>query len=709
MTRFIFIAFLTFYTLNNFTLLGNNVVNQIAISKVEDMPNIPTPFKIIDFRNLTVQQDQLLFNPALTGDKLPLITIEQIGSKNFPALPLFRIPSYVGQTKSAESLSCIGSVIGASMIGINKSNQYGNNFVTMTRHYFNAANGENLVLNNFSAKTGGTFWYEVFPSVAFFQLVDMYGSKQPEMIDVMRKVADRWIEGLNNFPVKNGSPDFEYTSFSFSEMIPVSNDIWKEPDAAAGVAWMFYMAWKQFGEKKYYDASLKALKFLQDFPENPYYEILMPYGALLASRINVEEGGNYNFNKMINWCFDGDNKYRRGWGVLTHTENGIDMHGLVGSRNTNYGFAMNTFDQLSTMIPITKYQPQYARALGKWALNAINASRLYFSAENNPENQTCWQGQNSPLLPVAYEGVRATLKGGNFDQYIGKLAAKGPYAVGDYMKKVDADPNVLDLCPYGSGWLGKLAAIYEKTEIEGILRLDCNVSDFFSDKSYPTYLYYNPHQESKTITLQISSDQVIYNMLSNSEIDSNNLIIEADNAALVRIIPRNAQKKVVGRSLMIGNSIVDYNYVNDVSADHLSEPWSDLSLQAVQYSGSTTDFVLPSSVITFGDNGSIEIKPTLVSASTSFFLDKLKEIRFNRNSTSTQKTLFNSTIKYWLSHDELWIEGEDLDNKRLSIYSVSGRLMSQLNYQLNTPIYVGNLPKGVYLIRLNNQTIKFIR
>lgn len=38
---------------------------------------------------------------------------------------------------------------------------------------------------------------------------------------------------------------------------------------------------------------------------------------------------------------------------------------------------MNSIKMAWPLVPLVKYQPQYARAIGKWMLNNANACRLF--------------------------------------------------------------------------------------------------------------------------------------------------------------------------------------------------------------------------------------------------------------------------------------------------------------------------------------------
>jgi hypothetical protein len=54
---------------------------------------------------------------------------------------------------------------------------------------------------------------------------------------------------------------------------------------------------------------------------------------------------------------------------------------------------------------------------------------------------------------------------------------------------------------YSSAPIGVLGAIVEKTDVEGILQLDCNATDFYAPRPYPVYLYYNPYNESRNTNI----------------------------------------------------------------------------------------------------------------------------------------------------------------------------------------------------------------
>jgi hypothetical protein len=150
-------------------------------------------------------------------------------------------------------------------------------------------------------------------------------------------------------------PDFNHTSFNFRTRKPVDNGKWKEPDAAAGVAWLEYAAWMKFRDPNHLVAAEGCLKFLQTFPRNPYYEVLLPYGALTAARLNAEQGRQYDTDRLLSWCF-GVSDCRGGWGVTVGNWGGFDCDGLLGSIDDRggYAFAMNTFAQAGALTPLPR-------------------------------------------------------------------------------------------------------------------------------------------------------------------------------------------------------------------------------------------------------------------------------------------------------------------------------------------------------------------
>ncbi len=500
------------------TAMAQQPSKQLELDVVASMPDIPVPYKMKDWKKTGIKQDALLYNFNAKGALLPLIWWDD-SNVNIQGRS-FGLPSYVGSLKQKssnqyESLPVMGSLLSASLLGIDKSNVNGVDFVGMTKHFYNTANGVNLIMNKGDLKMGNTFWYEIWPGMAFSMLVDQYPLKK-DMAAIMQANASHWIEVINGLSVNRPFPDFNFTSYSLEQHKGVYNGIWHEPDAAAGLAWLEFAAWKNSNDNKYLKASQACMAFLQDraAKEGPFYEVMMPYGAYLSVRMNAELGTGYDELKMLNWCFDGNNTDRDGWGVIAEKWGDYDVHGLVGQKKEEqYAFAMNTFSHAAALVPVVKYNPAYSKTIGKWLLNLANASRLFYADEHPKNRQTSAVWQGDPEHVICYEGLRKDLDHGNdFAIFKGILTEKGPYAVGDQVKQYR---SMTDICTYGSAWVGMLGAIVDTTNVEGILKLDCNATDFYASKALPSYLFYNPYSTVKSVKLKVGDEKVnVYDRVS---------------------------------------------------------------------------------------------------------------------------------------------------------------------------------------------------
>lgn len=547
-----------------------NPVIQKNIKRIDSMPNFPKPFKILDFNQLAKDYDAKVYDPNQTGEYWPLIWKDN-SRKNFDQ-ETFGIYTAMGDVRQGaknydgifhEALASIGSVLGASMVGIDKSNQGGENYVGMLKNYFNTENNWNIIMNNTGpevAQLGGGYardwWYDVYPNVMFYALADFY-PKEKDYNTLLRTIANQFYKADT---VLNG--DYAYSFFDYSTMEAKKNWICTQQDAAAGHAYVLYSAYKKFGDPKYLVGAKSSLEALLNQEENYFYEILMPFGAYIAARMNAEQGTNYDFSNILDWTFNGDSVCRDGWGVLVDNWNGYDVSGIVGSttHNGGFGFLMNTYDTMWPLVPMVRYDQRYANSIGKWMLNAANASRLFYPNEIPDEHQTIPEEKEHTKGVIAYEGL---IKKAHYPQY---EYIKAPVAIGDGMHWNKDNPKVSQFSVYGSGHVGIAGAIISKTNIENILQLDVLVTDFYKEKAFPSYLYYNPNPDSKVVTINIGHDKVkIYDAVKRAFISKGvselfSFSLEKENSALLVFIPVNAKIEIRDGKLYADNVVIDYRY-----------------------------------------------------------------------------------------------------------------------------------------------------
>ena len=526
---------------------------QLDIAAVELMPNLPQPFELIDWRDKARAYERLVFDAKARGEFLPLVWLDE--SHINLQRPTFGLPSYVGDPNqgpakpdSQEGVTCMGAVLGATLVGVDMSRQQ-YDYVDMCEAWYNTGNGLNLVLNNQRGGTGGSFWYEMFTHIVFYALADRYPDKS-RLTEIMRLTAERWRQASLGLADAKGRPDFNHTSYDFATRKPVDNGRWREPDAAAGMAWLQYAAWTKFHDPGFLAAAESSVQALQDLSSNPFYEVLLPYGTLTAARLNAELGRHYDVPRLLDWCF-GVSDSRGGWGVLLGNWGGYDCDGLVGSLDNRggYAFAMNTFAQAGALVPLARYQPQYARAIGKWMLNLTNSARLFYpgALPAGHETSAFWRGD--PQHSIAYEGLR--------HEWLGM----SPCATGDPLAMKWGPATDLGL--YGSSYAGILGALVRPTTNPRILQLDCLATDFFRAPAYPTFLYYNPHPESRKITLPLGEKPVTVYDIAAKQILARNvsgemeLTVPADGAVIAVLAPAIGAVRSAGRQLLVEDIVVD--------------------------------------------------------------------------------------------------------------------------------------------------------
>jgi hypothetical protein len=367
----------------------------------------------------------------------------------------------------------------------------------------------------------------------------------------MRITADRWRQACLDLADTNGVPDFNHLSFDFRNRKPVDNGKWREPDAAAGVAWLEYAAWMKFRDSNYFAVAESCVRFLQEQKANPYYEVLLPFGALIAARLNAEHQRDFDVDRFLNWCF-GLSDCRGGWGVTAGRWGAYDCDGLVGSIDNRggYAFAMNTFVQAGALVPLARYDTRYARAIGKWMLNLANSARLFYPGSLPPGHETSAFWQGDPAHVIAYEGLRCEWQG------------KSPCATGDPVA-MHWGPKT-DFGLYGSGYVGLLGAIVRPTSVPRILQLDCLATDFFHDQAWPTFLCYNPYAGPRTFEFTVGAkpsdlyDAVTRRFLKRSVRHETKLTLPADSAALIVVAPAGGKLTRTGSQTMIDGVIVNY-------------------------------------------------------------------------------------------------------------------------------------------------------
>lgn len=521
-------------------------VEQVAIERVNLMPDMPESYQMIDWKQKARDFDRFVFDWNNSSEVGPLIWLDNARRNvDQETFGLYTAVKDIRQGKDAnngefhESLNSLAAILGAGLVGIDKTDQDGYNYVKMVQNYFNSDTGWNIVMNNTTSSVGSKgggygrdWWYDVLPNALYYAVCDVFPHVEGAE-EIQKSIAEQFVKADS---VLNGNYDYSY--FDYGQMKGGVNHIPLQQDAAGGHAYVLLCAYRKFGDNRYLQHAKSAVEALLSQKESRFYEALLPLGAYTAAYLNATEGTSYDVKKLLDWVFDGCKSPtgRTGWGIIVGKWGDYDVSGLQGSITDGggYAFLMNSIKPAWPFIPLVKYQPEYAQAIGKWMLNNASACRLFYPGYIDEQHQWAPELRNLTANNIAYEGLRKA------DDY-GKESLKGvsPVAIGDGPKWIDGNPTESMFSVYSSSPVGILGAIVDTTNVKGILKLDCNATDFYSQKPYPVYLYYNPFDEDKVVEYTSAQQADLFDIVAKEYVARN--IVEKGSFT----IPAKAARIVV--------------------------------------------------------------------------------------------------------------------------------------------------------------------
>lgn len=469
-------------------MTGQKEVSRIARYKSV----LPENYRQFDYKAAAVSYDALVFGGQTEGAYFPLLWKDE-------TYDTFGFAAYVGDGRTGtdgaqEAVAAVAAVLSATLLGIDKSDQDGVNYVGQLHAWFSES--EKIILNNPSgSSTGTSMWYLLYPTILFTQ-VSQYYPDQTQIREDALAAIESWYQA---YLVMKEEGNFAYTGFDFMRMEPYENGVWKEPDCAAGIAVLMQAGYEMTGREEYAQAVLGCLDYLDGYYGSSLYEVLLYFAPALAARMNAQQGTDYDMEDLLGDVLNGSSIPRGGWGSMVGTWGDCCVNGLMGSTTDGggYAFSMNTFAAGYALSGLAKYDTRYAEAMGVWYLNAAAAARYFFPGQTPEENQSATgNAQTMEFVETAgyavpYEGIRMSSN------------SKTPW--------VGGDPTVYgwaatDLSLYSGAHTGMFAAAMEPTDVEGIWKIDCNAAQP-GQSGYATYLLYNPHEEEKEVTYFLPAGQ----------------------------------------------------------------------------------------------------------------------------------------------------------------------------------------------------------
>lgn len=602
---------------------GKNL-KQVSLENIERMPNLPSNYEMIDWLKRGKDLNDFIFDYTATNfEEKTEFSVKD--GRTFSTIYRddryggYMIPAFYGENRplidkedgshfgadDQESISVTSALLAASLMGIDMNKElpdelkgtvsqdvkdkdpnmldfsidtYLDNalkfFWTIdgTDIFTNVPNGSMSELQNMPGayQAFDDFWYMLIANQNLYRLAEMNPNWRPEMVKgLQKKTADQMLKMVDI--LGNGDPskcDFNIQGFNFKDMKlvkPVGQGR-RQPDGAVGTANILYYSYKIFKESDP-EAAAKYLEYTQycmDYvdalepKDNPYYENMLIDAVYLATMLNAEQGTNYDTSKYIKWITTTSSSSVRNWGGVNYSQDGIDAYGLTGEPNNGYSYFFNSIYPMTSILPAAKYDPSYARMAGKWAINIANSSKYFLPDQWSKEHQTDgdYIGKKEGGV-MAYESLRRSGNGQNF------------FATGDAKQNATsgwmAGENTTNFGLYGSFYTGFLGALVKETNVEGILQLDCNKTDYYQKTMYDTYLYYNPHMESKNVDIDLGNKKYdLYDSTTGMYLAKNvsgkqTFKMLADSARVIVLAPANSSAIQDGNTTKINGILVAHS------------------------------------------------------------------------------------------------------------------------------------------------------
>lgn len=520
------------------------IPGQKTIRAVDLMPRMPSPYEMLDWKRVCREFDELAFNTRATGQYLPLC---RIGAEE--GRPYFAQTTYPGDTRAAsgagESLTSMWAVISAALSGINKRKSGEVDWVALCDAWFCTRKGLNLLTDYRNGPTPLNYWYDLQPSTAYAILMDLYPGRA-EADRIWRASIDTLARVHDSLKDASGVPNYDFSGFDYDTWRPAASGS-REPDNAGHAAWLFYMAYRRYGDRAYLNRALECLRFWDRYGPVPFIETGVAWGAAVAVRMNAELGLKLPADRYVQRAFEFSHEGN------DHTCVGVDRWGdrdVCGMWHDPAAKAyMVESAQWSILAGIVRYDPGYARAMGRWMLNLANSLRLYYPKQVPVDSQTCWDWKGDPARCIPYERINWGRNG------------KWLWAGSD---AVDYGWPVRDLSLYSAASAGFMAGQVERTNVRGILQLNLRTFDTFHAPSYPTYLYYNPHTTAGRVVVEAGSrpvdlyDTVGKRFVARHATRRTVVTVAPDRAVVLVLTPAGGRVARRGGRLLVNGVVVDY-------------------------------------------------------------------------------------------------------------------------------------------------------
>jgi hypothetical protein len=163
---------------------------------------------------------------------------------------------------------------------------------------------------------------------------------------------------------------------------------------------------------------------------------------------------------------------------------------------------------------------------------------------------------------IAYEGI---IKESIYQEFKGIT----PFAQGDGPLWYPNMPQQTMFSVYGSGHVGFFGGIIKSTNVPEILQINCTNADFFaSQKSFDTYLYFNPYDTTQKVNINLGEGKYhLYDLNTQKVVKKNAskitlFLVSGQSSTTLVLVPANLNFVVKDGKLYAGDVIVDYRFTS---------------------------------------------------------------------------------------------------------------------------------------------------
>lgn len=545
-------------------------VRQVDIPTVQRMPAVPEPLEVRPWGDVARKYYDVVFDPARTGEGFPAVQPGEAGKA-------FRMKSYLGASYDTEAFTCLAGVAGARLAGLDPKSLHGIDFLAKTEQWFDPETG---LFRHRAGERGGEIHADIYgywPAIQGLILAALYPQEKnlQEHARSSFGAFSRIAHGLGT----PEHPDFSGLGWNFITNAPGGrNEPMNRLGNAPAVAWALMAGNAITGDPQMATDARSILKWYAEHPGR--YEVTHLMGPLAAARLNATAGAGLDLKTILNAWFGDGPEERCPWYVTSGQRvEGITCDGLDAARSGDgfYAFSMGSLQGPAWLAPVVRYEPGYAKAIGKYLLHAANSCRLLEGAGLDAEHQdhAGWKAAWDKDNLFFYEGLRS------WEPVPGPR--KGPYATGDPVANGWTDrPKVppeayrseraewfgakpWNISLYMGNHVGFLGGIMQATSEPGIVAWDCVKTDWFHPAAFPTRLVYNPFPEKKSFRLDAgtkSSD--VYDLVSRRVIArgvsrSASFQLPGETAAVLVLVPTGrGEPRVEGHRLISAGTVIDW-------------------------------------------------------------------------------------------------------------------------------------------------------